>query len=185
MLNHTVTPKKLISISLLCVTILCVGSLSLKSTGFQRIYKGNKLIIAMTPVYSDGDPAPQAPQKILAQNAIHNNDNNIADKQKALQPSHTIIQQTQQTQQKIATMQPILIIPHYTPEKKLFIKKQTVAVNSYLEKRVTPQTRGAVVFEGKIPTSGSKYLRPSMASHNNNDKKDLPQVYKQYVSIEQ
>lgn len=182
MLNHTAKPKKLISTSLLCMMILCVGSLSLKSTSFQRIYNGNKLIIAMKPVYSDGDPVPQVPQKIIAQNVIHNkiihnNINNIADKQKASQPLQTITPQT------IATMQPILIIPHYTPQKKSFIKKHTVAVNSYLKKRATPQTRGAVAFQGKIPTSGSKHLRPSLESHNN--KQHLQQAYKQYVSIEQ
>lgn len=48
--------KKSILISSLCVLLLCLTSLNLKSTGFYRQYVDNKVIISMKPVYSPGDP---------------------------------------------------------------------------------------------------------------------------------
>ncbi len=158
MLSTITLSKKVMLTVTLCVIALFLSVFSLKSTSFQRIETNNKVIIAMNPVYSEGDPIPIPNEIKQTTKAIYDNPN---DRFKNLP-------------QKLANSQPISIIPNYIPERKLFIRKHTVAVNSYLKNRTYPYQHGAVAYQGAIPTQGTKYLKPAQPS--------VP-IYKEYVSL--
>lgn len=158
MVNTTTGLKKITLTGILCVTAIFLSVFSLKSTSFQRIETNNKVTIAMNPVYSEGDPIPDAIAQAPRPKPIYDNLNGTF----------------KNLPQKLANSQPISIIPNYIPERKLFIRKHTVAVNSYLKNRTYPYQHGAVAYQGAIPTQGTKYLKPAQPS--------VP-IYKEYVSL--
>ncbi len=191
MLNNTATFKKLFFVGTVCVITLSMGCFALKSTDFHHIHTGNKIIISMNPIYSEGDPLPalasgisseptQKPtpeEKYEAKYIAYNNDPTYKPK---------YIQSPQKTYYKkpTVTAQPLSIIPNYAPPKKSFFNDRVVAVNSYLKDEPNAYKQGSTAFSGKIPSYGTKYLKPISVSQVNNNQQDTLPIYNQYVSIE-
>ncbi len=164
-----------------------MGCFALKSTDFHRINTGNKIIISMNPIYSEGDPLPPlasgmpselTPEPIPEPTYVaYQNDPTYKPKYiKPLQKTHY--------QKHNVTAQPLSIIPNYVPPKKSFFNSRVVAVNSYLKDEPNAYTHGSMAFSGKIPSYGTKYLKPISVSQITHNQKPTPEIYNQYVSIE-
>jgi hypothetical protein len=183
MLNSIATFKKLFFAGTVCVITLSLGCFALKSTDFQRTYIGNKIIISMNPVYSEGDPLPPLASEIMPEPTSEPTrvayNNAPIYKPKAIKPLQKMFYKKQ-----IATAQPLSIIPNHVPSKKSFFNHRVIAVNSYLKNKPNAYTHGSTTFSGKIPSHGTKYLKPISVSQINNNQHHTPQVYNQYVSIE-
>jgi hypothetical protein len=145
---------KIVKIFFLVVGFLLFSGLSLKSTNFQTFIQGNKVVVAMKPIYSQEDSF-QEKDYLNYQNhqQLYVSSKNISSAPKP---------------QKIADSDPVLIIPNF-PSSKNFIRRSYMsASNQYLDHITKVSSLSGNAFQGKIPERGEKHLKPIHNHHFQN-----------------
>jgi|GEM_PF-6201664 len=175
-----ISAKKTFLTFTVCIAFLCSAVATLQSTSFKRIYKDNKVVVSMKPIYSSGDAikyskkhdvtAYKAPQKI---NQLRNKNVKVYYPKPTKAALSTLRAQQKKIvirkaplnkglfsakPQKLAHKNPMTIIPNYVSARNKFSRYYVASRNSYLSKQAyLPKAK---IYQGRIPASGAKHMKP-------------------------